>query len=177
MAILLIGSTGNGKSALGNFLINPKDEHILDRQTFQVAQDNKPQTQCVRSAARPINIKGHGVVALTIIDTPGLNKSAAQDLGHMIETIHELKSIKEVKACIIVVKFNSKIDAQYKATMEYYSKILPSLFAKNVVIVMTNFATDERSNQLRRKQGIVVEHVKQSTAKEIVDCTGLVYTL
>ena len=38
MSILLIGSTGNGKSTLGSFLVNPEKEHIFgDNQTFKTA--------------------------------------------------------------------------------------------------------------------------------------------
>ena len=42
MAILLIGSTGNGKSTLGNFLIDPDPKKP---EVFEVATDNKPFTQ------------------------------------------------------------------------------------------------------------------------------------
>lgn len=38
-----------------------------------------------------------------------------------------------------------KIDAQYKATVVYYRWLLPLLFEKNVIIVLTNFPTDHCS--------------------------------
>ena len=170
MAILLIGSTGNGKSTLGNFLLNPDGEQV-----FKMARDNKPQTQFVKPVAKNVSVKGAGRVDLTVIDTPGLNESAAKDLGHMIEIIKSLKGFVHVRACIIVVKFNTKIDAQYKATVQYYSKLLPSLFAKNVTIVMTDYATDPRSEAVRERQGIDVRQIKENTIKEIVACAGLGY--
>ena len=170
MAILLIGSTGSGKSTLGNFLLNPDGEQV-----FQMARDNKPQTQFVKPAVNNVSVKGAGRVDLTVIDTPGLNESAAKDLGHMIEIIKSLKGFVHVRACIVVVKFNTKIDAQYKATVQYYSKLLPSLFAKNVTIVMTNYAIDSRSEAVRARQGIDVQQIKENTIKEIVACAGLGY--
>ena len=176
MAILLIGSTGNGKSTLGNYLLNPDDEHISKKQTFVTARDNKPQTQHVQPVTAKVSVTGHGDSEITVIDTPGLNEGAVRDLEHMICIVQGLKERKEIKACILVVKFNSKIDAQYKATVEYYSKLLPDLFENNVAIVMTDFATDERSIQMRRKQGIDVEQVKNNTVREIVECADMTYS-
>ncbi len=45
---LLIGSTGNGKSTLGNFLIDPADRNIFDEQLFRTARDSRPETQNVK---------------------------------------------------------------------------------------------------------------------------------
>ena len=123
-----------------------------------------------------VSVTGHGDSEITVIDTPGLNEGAVRDLEHMIGIVQGLKERKEIKACILVVKFNSKIDAQYKATVEYYSKLLPDLFENNVAIVMTDFATDERSIQMRTKQGIDVEQVKNNTVREIVECADMTYS-
>lgn len=178
MAILLIGSTGNGKSTFGNFILNPEDKHMFDQQSFTTARSNMPQTQNVTTGSTLIPVKGHGKdgVPLTVIDTPGLNESAAHDLRHMIGVIKELQNVQEVKACVLVVKFNSKIDMQYKATVQYYSRLLPFLFERNIVIAMTDFATDERSVALRRRQRIDVEQVKSNAVREIVESGGLSYS-
>ena len=48
MAVLLVGSIGNGKSTLGNFLLNPHEDHIFGKkQTFKTAQTSRPETQHV----------------------------------------------------------------------------------------------------------------------------------
>ena len=93
----------------------------------------------------------------------------------MIEIVQNLQTMKSVVACVLVVKFNSKIDAQYKATIQYYRKLLPSLFERNVIIVMTDFATDDRSARLRERQGIEVEQIKRNTVREIVENGSLEY--
>lgn len=179
MAVLLIGSTGNGKSTFGNFILDPEDKHMFDKQSFTTARSNMPQTQDVTigSALVIMNSKGHRQrgVPLTVIDTPGLNESAEHDLRHMIDVIKELQSVQEVKACVLVVKFSTKIDMQYKATVQYYSKLLPFLFERNIVIAMTDFACDERSVALRRRQRIDVDAVKSNAISEIQESGGLSY--
>ena len=171
MAILLMGSTGNGKSTLGNFLIDPDKDHIIgDKQTFRTARDNLPQTQTISACKLQ-----HGEQTFTVIDTPGLNESAWKDLRHMIDIVKYLRSLESVGACVLCTKFDAKIDGQYKATIAYYSKLLPTLFEGNVVVVMTDFATDERSVKLRQIKGTDEEKMKENTIAEIKKLAGLSY--
>ena len=172
MSVLLIGSTGMGKSTLGNFLFDPDEKHMLDNPTFAAATDNKPMTQEVKAIRRKVQIEAGKNLWLDLIDTPGLNESADKDLSHMIDIIKMLNKCGEIKACILVVKFNAKIDAQYIATMEYYSRLLPGLFDRNVIIVMTDYATDERSELQRKRQHIDVEQVKRNTIVELSKCSN-----
>uniref|UniRef100_A0A1X7UJ55 AIG1-type G domain-containing protein n=1 Tax=Amphimedon queenslandica TaxID=400682 RepID=A0A1X7UJ55_AMPQE len=172
MSVLLIGSTGMGKSTFGNFLFDPDEKHMLDNPTFAAATDNKPMTQEVKVVRQKVQVEGGRKLLLDVIDTPGLNESADKDLSHMIDIIKMLNKCGEIRACILVVKFNAKIDAQYKATMEYYSKLLPGLFDKNVIIVMTDYATDERSELQRKRQRIDVEQVKRNTILELGKCSN-----
>ena len=172
MSVLLIGSTGMGKSTFGNFLLNPDERHVFDNQTFATATNNRPKTQEVKVVSKRFQTESGGRAELTIIDTPGLNESATKDLSHMIDIIKKLNECKEIRACILVVKFNAKIDAQYRATIEYYSKLLPGLFDNNVIIVMTDFATDERSEKQRKMQHINIEDVKCNTILELGQCSN-----
>lgn len=170
MAIVLIGSTGSGKSSLGNFLIDPSEEHLFEKPVFSVAKANMPETQFVL----PVSFK-YKKTDFTLIDTPGLNESDVRDLRHMIQIVDCLQKVESIVACVLVVKFNSKIDAQYRSTVQYYRKLLPSLFERNVIIVMTNFATDDRSVMLREKKGTNVEEIKRNTIREIVENGSLAY--
>ena len=171
MAILLIGSTGNGKSTLGNFLIDPRDGVLLDKQIFKMAQENLPETQNVKQ----VSFNDESGRVFKVIDTPGLNESNVHDLKHMIQIVDTLQKVDGVSACVFVVKFNSKIDAQYKETVQYYRKLLPSLFERNVIIVMTDYRTDARSELLRQRQGINVDQIKKNTLREIVESGFLTY--
>lgn len=169
MSVLLIGSTGMGKSALANFLYNPRQK--LGRQKFAMSTDLMPCTarvQVEKATVSADSCEDLPRFQLTIIDTPGLNEGSHHaNFGYMIEIIQHLKEIREVKACIFVVKFDSRVDAQYKATLQYYSKLLPNLFERNVIVVMTDFRNDEYSVKLRERQGTNVERVKHQTIGEI----------
>ncbi len=170
VAFLLIGSTGHGKSTLGNFLLNPDEEHIIHgkKQTFPTARTSKPETRKVKSVR---SMGGR----LRIVDTPGLNESADGDLEHMIDVVRSLKRLQYISACILCVRFESKIDSQYKATVAYYRNLLPMLFEGNVVIVVTNFQTDPRSERLRQAQGVDVDEVIDSIQREVIESGRLTY--
>ena len=177
--VLLIGSIGMGKSTFGNFLLDPNERHMLQKQTFPMATNNKPKRQQVRIESKQVSTgdRSRPKCELTVIDTPGLtNESAVKDLAHMIELIKALYTLKEIHACILVVKFNTKIDAQYRATLDYYCALLPELFERNVIIIMTDFATDKRSVMMRQRQGIDVEQVKQETLEVICSNESIGYS-
>uniref|UniRef100_A0A1X7TQK2 Uncharacterized protein n=1 Tax=Amphimedon queenslandica TaxID=400682 RepID=A0A1X7TQK2_AMPQE len=162
-----------GKSTFGNFLLDPDNKHMYEYPTLiAAATDNRPMTQEVKVVRKKVQIGDGRSEMLTIIDTPGLNKSADKDLSHMIGIIKTLNEYKKITACILVVKFNAKIDAQYRATLEYYSKLLPGLFDNNVIIVMTDYATDEHSEIMRKRQHINVEQVKRNTILELEKCSN-----
>lgn len=178
MVILLIGSTGNGKSTLGNFLIDPgNSDH---GPVFGVAVDNKPKTQFTKVATLPVtatkDIPKEVNDSLMIVDTPGLNESKSKDLAHMTALIECLNRMKKIRACIFVVKFLAKIDQQYKDTIRYYSELLPDIFKSNVLIVVMEFLTDNRSEATRKKQGIDAREMVNNITKEIVDTANISYT-
>lgn len=168
MSVLLIGSTGMGKSTLANFLYNPGWSR---RPKFAMSTDSMPCTARVQVETTTVSADSCEDLPkfqLTIIDTPGLNEGSHRaNFGNMIEIIQRLKRTSEVKACIFVVKFDSRVDAQYKATLQYYSKLLPNLFERNVIVVMTEFRNDEYSAKLRERRGTNVERIKHQAMGEI----------
>ena len=193
--LLLIGSTGNGKSSLGNFLLkctctkgasdaaaadDDDDEDEDDensrsesgeeffKEIFRTARSNMPETTRVQ-----VEHNLEGSPQLAVMDTPGLNESAERDLPHMIEIITEVKNLGSITACLLCVKFDSKIDAQYRATIAYYKKLLPTLFERNVVIVLTNFLMDEHSEMRRQKQKVDIGAIVENTRHEVTDIGAL----
>ena len=103
------------------------------------------------------------------MDTPGLNESKEADLKHMADLVEYLCKERTIRACIFVVKSDSKIDQQYKDTIKYYSMLLSFLFSRNVFVVMTAHPTDERSKAMRSSQGIDFEKNADNVKAEIVE--------
>ena len=154
-------------------MLDPRDRHIFGKeQTFRTARDNKPETQ---SVSTQVTREQSGKRAVRIIDTPGLNESATQDLSHMIDIVKALNSVESISACILCMKFESKIDSQYKDTVNYYKKLLPRLFGGNVVIVLTQYQTDPRSEKQRELQGVDIDAIVTNAQKEVRDVAGLCY--
>jgi len=177
MAVLLIGSTGNGKSTLGNFLLNPDKDHIFgDHQTFATARTNRPETQNVLSASFDVELADLAGSSLTVIDTPGIYEDDDKDIEHMIQVIKALHAVGKIQACIFVVKFSSKIDTPYKSSVKYYSKLLPGVFDSNLIIAVTDYACDERSKHLRSLQNIDEEKITQNIVNELVAVSGISHT-
>lgn len=195
MAVLLIGSTGNGKSTLGNYLLNP-NEFKPGGKYFAVAKDNLPKTQ--HSSSEELKVTFQYVVdgsnspkaskisssdeslqtaeSLTVIDTPGLNESKVKDFEHMIDLVTTLQEQDTIRACIFVVKFSAKIDQQYKETIKYYATLLPSLFSKNCLIVLTDYQTDDRSEEMRKMQGVDYDNIVSNVKQEICESSGIRFT-
>ena len=82
--MLLVGETGNGKSSLGNF--------ILNRKVFSVSNDPKAETKITRGE-HGIN----GTQDIFVIDTPGLQDSEGSDKEHLIQMVEYIKNIQDFK--------------------------------------------------------------------------------
>ena len=171
--ILLIGSTGNGKSTLGNCLLdsseNPKEVFIRGR-------SNVPLTQNVQMANDLLRLGAGKRMPLQIIDTPGLNESAVEDLTHMIGIVETVRKAKEITACLLCVKFNAQIDVQYRATVRYYRSLLPQLFEGNVIVVFTDYSKNSYAVKKREREGIKPDDVIGNAIAAIVEAADLRYT-
>lgn len=127
-----MGKTGDGKSTLGNFLLNDGKMHF---KSFDISNSRTQKTNEVK------------VCNLTIIDTPGLldsgNKAGESDVDakhydEMVRLIQEKQNLKEV---LIIkdsnnIRFSTDIQEMIKKIRNTFED--PKIF-KNVAFVFINF--------------------------------------
>ncbi|CAE7320219.1 HERC6 [Symbiodinium natans] len=116
--LLVLGSTGHGKSALCNLLVEPTEENLWGEDpTFQVGE-------CRRSCTE--NCSTHSSKTEMAMDTPGLNESHAADLPHMINVVKAAKELEHVHAVVLAMKIDSRMDSHtrtpYSTIMTYWAR-------------------------------------------------------
>ena len=126
--LLLVGETGNGKSSLGNF--------ILNRKVFSVSDDPKAETKITRGEYGIDNTKD-----IFVIDTPGLQDSEGADKEHLVQMVDYIKKNPGLQAIIIVFNFHQPRLALYiKTLIKLLCNVFPGAnFWSHVGLVWTKF--------------------------------------
>ena len=132
--LVILGATGDGKSSLGNFILNKKD-------LFTVSDDPESETK---------ETIGHygidGSEEIFVIDTPGLQDTKQSDKKHIIDMVTYVKQHKDIQAIIVVFNFNQDRFAPYLKTM---IRIFNDIFVvddfwEHVGFVFTKYYKDMR---------------------------------
>ena len=113
-SVVLIGKTGDGKSALGNFLLN--------RNYFTTSSNPDSETIETKIAT---NFEDN----INVIDTPGLNDSKGRDQKHYENIIQFIKN-ENITSFLLVLNFS---DTRLSLDRQEMIKIYCNIFNINII--------------------------------------------
>ena len=154
--LVILGATGDGKSSLGNFILNKKD-------LFTVSDDPESETK------ETIGHNGiDGAEEVFVIDTPGLQDTKSSDKKHIVNMVNYVKKQKDIQAIIVVFNFNQDRFAPYLKTM---IKIFNDIFVTedfwyHVGFVFTKYFLDMWKKFEKKKDKKIDKYIGQ--IKELV---------
>ena len=139
--LLIVGSTGVGKSSLANSICRKKH--------FKTSSGLASETSKVTCLVTNFN-GDPSKQKVIIIDIPGIGDSQNRDTKHIQETVNCVRTIGYVHNFLIVINSqNPRFDEQLQTTIKLYIDMFSDKFFSNVQICLTRFKTDQTSIQER----------------------------
>merc|ERR1719186_2044371 len=145
--MVVIGSTGTGKSTLCNIVSGRKPD---DQGLFPVSSGMSSCTN--KTTANKVEWSGEEGREFVLIDTPGLNDpTPLKDSVNILEMAEELKKLEAVNVFLIVFngaspRFDSSLIAMVRIFQGMFGK---EFLEKNVVFEFTNWGHDKQSVRRR----------------------------
>eukprot|EP01084_Bolivina_argentea_P033933 62750_1 len=157
--VVLIGNTGDGKSALGNRLTGDTST-FADVGPYKTSDCNDSCTQ---------NLQKSKLDSLSIIDCPGWNDGSGNDRTHTNNLCAFLRGSRGINAFIVVRNAtNCRFDANFKEKLQYLGYIFGDEFWKHLIVVLTHVDKGIVETQFLKSNKI--KEMKNDVAKL---CNGL----
>ena len=141
ISLLILGATGDGKSQLGNFILNnPK--------AFKVSDDIYSETKETRG-----DFGINGAENLFVIDTPGINDTEGKDKEYLEQMAEYVKKHNSLHSIIIVLNFEVDRLAIYLQDMlTIFIKMFPiPNFWDHVSFVFTHYySAMQKKNEAKK---------------------------
>jgi len=146
-SLVVIGSTGTGKSSICNVLAGRKHD---DKDYFPASGAMESCTN--KTTAKRVNWRGNPALSFTLIDTPGLNDpEPGKDSLNIAEMADELKKMQHINVFLIVFNgSNPRFDNSLIAMIRIFQNMFGREFVeKNTVFEFSNWAHDKKSVRRR----------------------------
>jgi len=135
LKIVLIGSTGQGKSQLGNFILRSNEED--ETEFFKVGDGKESKTDEIESKSSYVE-----KMNVTIVDTPGLHDTAGEgkDQSHMEKIVNKFKTDNSIDGIIYVFNFkNPRLTTEHQELLEdLINMFSEEVLKKRLKVIITN---------------------------------------
>ena len=148
-SILILGETGNGKSSLGNFILNREN-------AFSISDNTNSETKETSGKYGQGNTKN-----IFVIDTPGLQDPEGKDKIQFEKLLIYTKKQTHLNSIVIVLNYNYDRFAQHiKNMIRLLCNAFPQEnFFEHVALVWTKYYY-YLSDKLKKKRFTKIESVK-----------------
>ena len=137
-SIVVLGSTGAGKSATCKTLTGQRDNEV-----FKTSDRMSSATYLTKGMLS--NWYGReGLERIFVIDTPGLGDSQGRDTKHLAQMILALQTLQYVNVFMLTFNIQKhRMDDNTQAMIRLFMKMFGDGFLEHLVVIFTHWSFNE----------------------------------